>query len=173
MTTRRFSVFVVALLLLTGCTTQTLQSSSEGATVPSTTMTLEGAKAITLDRQDQLSALLPFENTGVIVRPETSRSLYPCAEEDTFQWPGITRVEIVGEVDELSVIGAVTEQWANREGWTLTEGTSVNGFPKVTLEHDDGSRFAVGFYEGGAEFWVDAASPCFFLEGGLQRGGEY
>lgn len=174
----RRSLLLVLLLavsfLLAGCAAPNPQSpAGAGQLAPSTTMTLNEAKAITLERQDQIAALFPVDNTGAIVRPETSRSLYPCGEDDTFQWPGVTRVEIVGEVEPASVIGAIAAQWAGQNGWTVIEGTSINGFPRVTLEHDDGSSFVAGFYEGGAEFWVDAASPCFFLEGGLQRGAEY
>lgn len=141
--------------------------------MPSTTMTLAEAKSVTLDRQDTIAALFPAENVGEVIRPETSRSLYPCGEEDTFQWPGVTRIVIVGEVDPPSVIETIGAQMREADGWAVEEGTSSNGFPKLDLLHDDGSRFRVGFYEGGAEFWVDAASPCFYLEGGLELGGEY
>ncbi|WP_439563530.1 hypothetical protein [Microcella sp.] len=175
MLTRRLTLpLAAASLFLAGCSPLPPASApDENPLTSSTTLTLDEAKAITLERQDEIAAQFPAANTGPIVRLETSRSLYYCEEHDTFQWPGITRIAIVGNVDRSSVIDTISTRWDDRDGWTAAVGTSANGLPQVTLRHDDGSRFTVGFYEGGSEFWVDAASPCFLLEGGLRRGGEY
>ncbi len=169
----RLLIPLIAAMLFSGCTAAPQPTSEGDQPMPSTTMTLAEAKSVTLDRQDAIAAIFPAEHVGEVVRAETARSLYPCGEDDTFQWPGVTRIVIAGDVDPAAVIERIGTQLRQDGGWTVEDGTSTNGFPKLTLLHDDGSRFTVGFYEGGAEFWVDAASPCFYLEGGLEPGTEY
>lgn len=165
---------LATVCLLAGCVTPGAQPDSEGdPTAPTSTMTLEQAKAITLERQDDIAALFPADHVGEVIRPETSRALYGCGEDDWFQWPGVTRIVIVGEVDPPSIIEEIGAQLRADGGWAVEERTSSNDFPSLSLLHDDGSLFRVGFYEGGAEFWVDASSPCFYLEGGLEPGTEY
>lgn len=149
-TRRRLAPLIALMILLTGCATPGAQPSSEAEpTAPSTTLTLAEAKSITLDRQDEIAALFPADHVGEVIRPETSRSLYACGDDDTFQWPGVTRIIIVGKVDPLSIIEDIGEHARADGGWAVDEGTSANGFPNLKLLHDDGSRFRVGFYEGG------------------------
>jgi hypothetical protein len=54
-----------------------------------------------------------------------------------FQWPRITRIVIVGEVDHAAIIDEIGAQMRKTGEWAVDEGTSSNGFPELTLRNDD------------------------------------
>jgi hypothetical protein len=165
---------VVALaLLLTACVSPPRPDDDQGDIV-ATALTLEEAKTITLQREAEIASYFPKALVAESRVTETSQSLYGCPGEDNFSWPSVTVITIQGEPDHDAIIASIAEEWGGRAGWTVTRGTNAkNDLPTVVLENEDGSRFTVGFYLGGAEFWVDSASPCFHLEGGLEPGTEY
>ena len=136
-------------------------------------ITLEEAKAITLERAAEIAAQFPAEYTGETRVAGPSRSLYTCEGDENFQWPGLTKILVTGTPDQDAVVDAIAAAWEARSGWSVERIPSSNGSTHAMLSHTDGDSYRVGFYAGGDEFWVDAASPCFHLEGGLTPGAEY
>ena len=136
-------------------------------------ISLEEAKAITLQRAAEIAAQFPAEYAVETQVAGPSRSLYTCEGDDNFQWPGVTKIIVTGEPDMDAVVDAIATAWETRDGWSVERIPSSNGTTHAILNHDDGDSYRVGFYAGGDEFWVDAASPCFHLEGGLTPGAEY
>lgn len=100
-------MLLAVALRLGGCGIVTPQrASDEAPPSASDSLTRDEAKAITLERIDELAARFPAASTGSVQSFETARSLYPCREGNRFQWPGITRIEIIGEVDAAAFIKA-------------------------------------------------------------------
>ncbi|WP_167051552.1 hypothetical protein [Salinibacterium sp. ZJ77] len=137
------------------------------------TLTLADAREITLERQQEIASYFPAEFTADTRTTETTPVIYPCGGENNFQWPVVTIITITGEPPHEQIIEAIVADWSGRSGWTLERSTSSKGFPKVTLNHEDGSSFLAGFYASGAEFWVDSYSPCFHHPAGYEYGERY
>lgn len=136
-------------------------------------LSLQEAKAHTIEVRDELAALYPAEDIAEIRATETSKALMPCDGEERFAWPGRTTITVAGTVDKAEALAPIAEAWEGREGWTVEHETSSKGFPKLVLNHLDGTHVNIAYFYDGAELWVDAVSPCFTLPGGLTVGGEY
>ncbi|WP_166865891.1 hypothetical protein [Salinibacterium sp. ZJ70] len=162
------------MAVLTGCVAAGSSELAGGDhSAPEVTLTLADAREITLERQQEIASYFPAEFTADTRTTETTPVIYPCGGENNFQWPVVTIITITGEPPHEQIIEAIVADWSGRSGWTLERSTSSKGFPKVTLNHEDGSSFLAGFYASGAEFWVDSYSPCFHHPAGYEYGERY
>ena len=158
---------------MTGCATPSTDNEGDPGMSNTSGLTLEEAKAHTIEVRDEMAALYPAEDIADIRANETSKALLRCDGEDEFAWPGRTTITVAGTVDKADALAPIAAAWEGREGWTVENGTSSKGFPKLVLNHLDGTHVNIAYFYDGAELWVDAVSPCFTLPGGLTVGGEY
>ena len=141
--------------------------------MPDSTLTVDTAKALTIERRDEIASFFPAENVGELSATETSKSLLPCDAEDSFGWPGRATITISGGVEQAEALEPIATEWESREGWTVSRGTTSKGVPELNLDNVNGTHVNVSYYKDGTELWVDAVSPCFDLPGGYKYGTEY
>ena len=165
------ATLAVCAIALTGCMVPPAAEGPEASA--SGSLTLEEAKAGAIDLRDTLAALYPEEDIADIRANATSKALMPCDGEEEFAWPGRTTITVAGTVDKDDALDAVADGWGDRAGWTVERTTSDKGFPRLVLNHDDGTHVNIAYFYDGDELWVDVVSPCFTLPGGLTLGGEY
>ncbi len=164
-----------ALLLLTGCVRlDTVDEYDEKAeTSDMAPLTLDEAKAITIETRTEIAAYLPEGVTSEVRAITESNTLIPCDGENEYVWPGIYIAVIDGEVDQAAVVDAIATEWESRDGWVVERKTTEDGYDRALLTKPDGAHFAAGFHVDGTEFWVDSYSPCFILPGGFVGGELY
>ncbi|MET0989052.1 MAG: hypothetical protein ABWY54_00245 [Glaciihabitans sp.] len=172
-TTALVLVAALAVTVLTGCATPTNDEGDAGMPEANSSLTLEAAKSLTIERRDEIASFFPGENTGTVTATEASKSLMPCRTEDSFGWPGRTTIVLAGDVDQAAALEPIATEWEGRDGWTVERGTTKAGVPELVLDHEDGTHVNVSYYQSGSELWVDAVSPCFDLPGGYTYGTEY
>lgn len=164
---------VALVVAVAGCTSPFGGGQGGSGASDTSELSLEEAKAQTIEVRDEMAALYPAEDIAEIRANETSKALMPCGGEESFAWPGRTTITVAGTVDKAEALAPIAEAWEGREGWTVEHGTSSKGFPKLVLNHSDGTHVNIAYFYDGTELWVDAVSPCFTLPGGLTLGGEY
>lgn len=175
MTKRTLGVVAAGMLVvltLAGCVISPAQQEGDTG-MDSTTLTLDDAKSVTIQRMGEIAALLPADAAASVTSTSTSKSLLACDGTDNYVWPGITIAKLTGDLDKDATIAAIAGKWSGLDGWKVERGTSEGGFPDATLTNADGSYFVAGFHVSGTEFWVDSYSPCFHLDGGFVYGTEY
>lgn len=169
------SALVATMLLgIAGCAPTSPQPEPTQSEEPGMSQfTLEDAKAVTIQRREEIAAFLPEGAASYVTATTTADTLVPCTGENEYMWPGVSIAKIDGELDRAAVVEAIATEWESREDWFVERSTTEAGLDKVTLTNADGSYFSVGFHVDGTEFWVDGYSPCFVLPGGFVYGTEY
>lgn len=137
------------------------------------TLTLDAAKSLTIQRRDQVAALFPAANVADVTATSTSKSLLPCDTPDSFGWPGRATITLAGDFDHAAALEPIASKYDSSDGWTVTRGTTDKGNPTLDLDNIDGTHVHVGYFLDGTELWVDAVSPCFALPGGYVYGTQY
>lgn len=124
-------------------------------------ITLEAAKELTIEVQEDLETFVPSDLVGEVHRV-TEAPLLSCGP-DEYMWPGGLRISLTGEADRAAIVDAVRARYGTAEGWTLEDLPADRG-PAVKLVHDDGRAFFVDFSSESNEYRVLSFSSCFPFE---------
>lgn len=165
---RRAVIVWVAVLALTASVS--VASCAMSPMEETKTMDLETAKGIALAMEDEVTALVPAENTGEQTQFDTA-PLLGCGD-GLYSWSWRSSVALVGGADAEAIIESIALMWEEKYEGTV-ERQEKRGRPlRVDLSRE-GDSYIAGIWESGTILTIDSFSPCFPLEDGQHPGDEY
>lgn len=146
------------LAVLVACSAPPASVRGDDDEKPTANTVLFEAKRLILAVQDDVVSLLPRDNVASIDK-ETKAALLSC--DKGFLWPGGTRVELEGTIDQQSVVDSAGELFDGEWAVGPSPIASAMGF---SLSHDDGRELTAVFSADASRFTVTAFSSCFPFE---------
>lgn len=96
------------------------------------TMDLSTAKESTRNQQHELMSAVPSADVSSTVQSERSGALFECGSGG-YYWPGNMDVVLGEGTDGAALLHQIKADWSVKDGWTVTEKTSVNGHPELEI----------------------------------------
>ena len=136
------------------------------------TMDLFTAKESTRNQQDELMSAVPSDDVSSTVQSETSGALFEC-ESGGYYWPGNMDVVLGDSTDGAALLQQIKADWSVKDGWTVTEKTSVNGHPELEIFNQEGFRHSIEYSPDRNALNVLSSSACFQMKGKPEPGVQY
>ncbi len=134
-------------------------------------LTVERAKATTLELTDEVIALIPADGVASVERPETGIFL-SCDAPDAHTWSIDTTVTLADGADADAFVTEIADAFAAREGFS-TRDASDGEDAGVQILPDAGGSVVAAVWHDGAEIHLGSYSPCVRLPEGLTPHDRY
>jgi hypothetical protein len=135
-------------------------------------MDLSTAKESTRSQQHELISAVPSADVSSTVQSGTSGALFEC-ESGGYYWPGNMDVVLGDGTNGAALLQQIKADWSVKDGWTVTEMTSVNGHPELEIFNQEGFRHSIEYSPDRNALNVLSSSACFQMEGQPEPGVQY